>query len=66
LAAPNVHFDKLCLFGDAKAEKFGNSKCYDCKDPDKTQTNKNSYHRESLDNPEYLAFVSCSSSISVH
>jgi hypothetical protein len=27
--------DKFCLFSDARAEKFGNPKFYDCKDPGK-------------------------------
>jgi hypothetical protein len=31
--ALDAHFDKLCLFSDVQAEKFGNPKCYDCKDP---------------------------------
>jgi hypothetical protein len=33
LDAPDVNFDNLCLFCDSQAEKFGNPKCYDCKDP---------------------------------
>jgi hypothetical protein len=31
--APDAHFDNLCLFSDAQAEKIEYPKCYDCKDP---------------------------------
>jgi hypothetical protein len=44
----SMHFDNLCLFSDAQAEKFGNPKCSDCKDPGKSQQNAvkwNQIHR---------------------
>jgi hypothetical protein len=28
--APDAHFNKLCLFSDAQAKKFGNPKYYNC------------------------------------
>jgi hypothetical protein len=31
--APDVYFDNLCLVSDPQAEKFGNPKCCNCKDP---------------------------------
>jgi hypothetical protein len=33
--APDAHFDNLYLISDAQAEKWGNPKYNDCKDPNK-------------------------------
>jgi hypothetical protein len=49
LDAPDVLFDNLCLFStsDTQSEKFGNLKCYDCKDPKK----KKKEYRKIAPNP---------------
>jgi hypothetical protein len=44
--AQDALFDKLCLLSDAKAENFGNPKCYHCKDPGKKKTRTECYNME--------------------
>jgi hypothetical protein len=34
--APDANFGKSYLFSDAQSKKFGNLKCYDCKEQKKT------------------------------
>jgi hypothetical protein len=41
--ASDAHYSKIVSLGDVQAAKFGNLKCFDCKDPKKkNQTNKQS------------------------